>query len=144
MKAQEAKDRAQQVFDAFSAGDPDRLDPLFAADYVERATVPPGWPPGLEGLKAFVRAIHEGFPDFRYTVEDMIAEGDRVVGRATASGTHEGDFLGIPATGKHATWSEIHIGRLVDGRFVEHWAIVDQLGLMQQLGAIPAPDQAPA
>lgn len=79
---------------------------------------------------------------FRYTVEDMIAEGDKVAARATASGTHQGDFLGIPPTGKHATWSEIHIGRVVDGKFVEHWANSDQLGLLQQLGVVPTPEQS--
>ena len=142
MAGDDIKALAQQVFDAFTAGEPDRLDALISPDYVEHTPVPPGWPTGLEGLKQYIRVTHTGFPDFRYTVEDMVAEGDVVAARATARGTHTGEYLGIPPTGKEASWTEMHIGRVEGGRFVEHWANSDQLGLLQQLGVIPAPEQA--
>ena len=79
-----------------------------------------------------------GFPDLHVTIEDMIAEGDKVVARLTASGTQQGAFLGIPSTGKHATISDIEVVRIVNGKFVEIWVQADFLGLLQQLGVVPA------
>jgi predicted ester cyclase len=81
------------------------------------------------------------FPDLHFTVEVMIAEGDKVVARLTVSATHKGDFMGIPATGKHATISVTDINHVANGQSVEHWSDMDTLGLMQQLGVIPAPGQ---
>ena len=81
------------------------------------------------------------FPDVSFTVEDMIAEGDKVVDRMTWQATHQGPFMGIPPTGNRLTVTEIHINRIAEGRIVERWAQPDLLGLMQQLGAVPAPDQ---
>ena len=72
----------------------------------------------------------------------MIAEGDKVVCRLTWHGTHQGKFMGIPPTGKHETFTSIDIVRLADGKFVEHWNVVDHLGMLQQLGVIPAPGQS--
>lgn len=77
-------------------------------------------------------------------MEDLLAEGDRVVPRISASGLHTGELLGIPPTGKRVTMNGIAIHRVQDGKLVEHWAQIDALGLLQQLGAIPAPGQAPA
>ncbi len=114
-------------------------DEVMAADYVEHFPLPPGWPSGLEGLRQFVTMLRTAFPDFRYTIEDEIAEGDMVVIRLTASGTQRGEFMGIPPTGNRATWTEIHVCRIADGKLVEHWANLDQLGMMQQLGVIPSP-----
>lgn len=114
-----------------------------AADYVEH-NAPPGFVPGLEGFKQFLTMFRATFPDFHYTIDDTIAEGDKVVQRITGHGTMEGSFAGMPATGKHASWGETHISRVgSDGKFVEHWAVVDQLGMLQQLGLVPAPGQAP-
>ncbi len=117
-------------------------DEVIAAAYVEHFPLPPGWPSGLEGLKQFITVLRAAFPDFRYTVEDEIAEGEKVVIRLSASGTHRGEFLGIPPTGNQAAWTEIHVCRIADGRLVEHWANLDQLGMMQQLGVIPPPGQS--
>ena len=72
----------------------------------------------------------------------MIADGDRVAGRLTASGTHQAELFGMPATGKRATWFEIHIARFANGKLIEHWGTIDQLGMLQQLGVIPPPGQA--
>lgn len=118
------------------------VDELFTPDFVQH-TPQPGVPPTREGLKETLKAIKAAFPDIRYTVEDAIACGDQVVHRLSVTGTMKGDFMGIPATGKQATWTEIHIARGVDGRLTEHWGIVDQLGMLVQLGVVPAPGRVP-
>jgi predicted ester cyclase len=89
-------------------------------------------------------AFFTAFPDQRYTVEDLIAEGDKVVSCYTFRGTHQGEFLGVPATGKVATWTGILISRFAGGKDVEDWESFDALGLLQQLGAIPQMAQAGA
>src|SRR5579859_2852446 len=114
----------------------DAADQYFVVDYVDHAA-PPGIPAGIAGFKAFFSALTTAFPDLKYTVEDLIAEGEKVVGRVTVRGTMQGDFLGMKATGKSATWTEIHIGRYAGGKVVEHWASMDQLGMLQQLGLAP-------
>jgi len=118
------------------------IDELFARDYVDR-TPQPGQPTTREGFQQFATALRTAFPDIHYTVDDTIEEGDRFVQRQTASGTMTGDFAGMPATGKRATWTEIHIGRVADGRVVEHWGLVQELGMLVQLGVIPAPGRVP-
>jgi steroid delta-isomerase-like uncharacterized protein len=96
----------------------------------------------VASFKAFTQAFRAAFPDLHYTIDDMLAEGDKVVVHATVSGTHQGAFMGMPATGKSATWSEIHIARMNDGKVVEHWVNQDRMGMLQQLGLIPAPKGA--
>lgn len=108
-------------------------------NYVEHQPAPVGFPAGLEGLKLYTTSFRTAFPDFRYTIEDTIVEGDKVVSRLTGHGTMKGAFAGMPATGKHASWSEIHIGRFKDGKIIEHWGTVDQADMLQQLGVTPAP-----
>jgi steroid delta-isomerase-like uncharacterized protein len=96
---------------------------------------------GPEDVKRFTGEFHQAFPDFRTVVEDQIAEGDKVVTRWRASGTHQGEFRGIAPTGKQITVTGIGIFRFSDeGKVVESWDNFDQLGMMQQLGAIPAPE----
>jgi len=118
------------------------LDELLAPDFVERSPQP-GVPPTREGLKQTLIALKTAFPDIRYTIDDAIESGDKVVHRVSVTGTMTGDFLGIPATGKRAAWTEIHIGRGVNGRLTEHWGLVDQLGMLVQLGIVPAPGRVP-
>jgi len=118
------------------------VDELIAPDFVEHS-VQPGVPPTREGFKQVAIALRSAFPDLRYTVEDAIDTGDKIVHRLTASGTMKSDFLGIPATGTRATWTEIHIGRVDNGQLVEHWGLVDQMGMLVQLGIVPAPGQVP-
>ncbi len=112
-------------------------DQVFADDYIEHHRLPPGFPQGREAVKQFASGLRSAFPDLHYTIEDEIADSDRVVVRLTARGTHRGNWalLGIPPTGRQATWSEIHIVRVAGERIVEHWATLDQLGLVQQLGS---------
>ena len=116
------------------------IDELLDPNQVNHS-LPPGMPADLEGSKQFIGMFLTGFPDLHFTVEDMIAEGDTVVARLTARGTHQGAFMGIPPTGKHVTVTAIDINRLVGGKSVEHWLEMDTLGMMQQLGVIPSPGQ---
>lgn len=125
----------------FNEGNLDAADRLFAADYIEHVPILPGLPPGVAGLKVFATALRNAFPDLQYTVEDLIAEGDKVAVRASMRGTHKGEFMSIPPTGKQATWTEIHLCRFADGKVVEHWANGDQLGMLQQLGVVPLAEQ---
>jgi predicted ester cyclase len=125
--------------EVFNRGDLAMADEVMAADYVEHALVPTSLPPSLAGFKLFVSALLAAFPDFQYTVDDVIAEGDKVVVRLTAHGTQKAEFFGLLSFGKQATWSEIHIMDIADGKVVEHWVVQDQFGMMQQLGFHPRP-----
>jgi predicted ester cyclase len=127
----------------FNLGKLQLIDELFAPEYIERSPQP-GMVPTRDGLKLFVTSLRNAFPDLRYKIEDSIEAGDRFVTRVTASGTMRGEFAGMPATGKHATWSEIHIVRVANEHVVEHWGLVQELGMMVQLGVIPAPGRTPA
>jgi predicted ester cyclase len=98
---------------------------------------PPGVPSDREGGKKFLWGFLNAFSDSRFTIDDMIAEGDRVVTKKTFTGTHTADFAGIPATGNKVTLQYVDIMRVRDGRIVEHWLSMDQLSFMQQLGVIP-------
>jgi steroid delta-isomerase-like uncharacterized protein len=93
---------------------------------------------GAQLLKEVFGRLHRAFPDLHITVEDVIAEGDKVVGRNTVTGTHQGEYMGIPPTGKSVTYNEIFIARFVNGRIAETWGVVDVLSQMRQLGAITA------
>lgn len=117
------------------------IDEFFAPNLVPYILLPPGMTRDREGYKQMVTAILTAFPDFHITVEVMVAEGDKVVARATTCGTHKGEFIGVAPTGKQATWTEIFIWRIEGGKVVEIWAEVDQLGLMQQLGVVPPPQR---
>ena len=96
----------------------------------------------LEGFKQFGRVFLSAFPGGTSTIEDVIAEGDKVVSRITYRGTHTRDMMGIPPTGKSVTVPETIIDQFADGKIVESWRLFDQMGMMQQLGVIPAPRQS--
>lgn len=125
------------VEEGFSKGNIAVLDELIAADCVDHAA-PPGTPSGREGVKQFFTMLRSAFPDLHFTIEDVIAEGDKVVTRSTWQGTHQGAFLGIPPTGKQVRVTGIDITRYAGGKAVEHWGNQDTLGLLQQLGVIPS------
>ncbi|UCC60632.1 MAG: ester cyclase, partial [Dehalococcoidia bacterium] len=118
-------------------GDLSIADELFAEDFVNydpgRGTTP-----DREGMKQFLINLRAAFPDQKLTVEDLIAEGDKVVLRFTGSGTHKGDLSGIPPTGKQFNVPGVSILRIADGKVVERWNVSDYLLLLQQLGIIPA------
>ncbi|MGZ6671460.1 MAG: ester cyclase [Solirubrobacteraceae bacterium] len=93
---------------------------------------------GAQALKEVFARLHRVFPDLHITVEDLIVEGDKVVGRNLVAGTHQGDYMGVPPTGKSVAYDEIFIFRFVNGRIAETWGVVDVFSQMKQLGAIPA------
>ena len=129
------------ITEVFGRGNLNVVDELIAQDVIDHDPVP-GQEPGVAGLKAGAKMFRSAFPDLNVTVEDLIAEGDKVVARVTTTGTHKGDFMGIPATGRSISVKEFHIVRILNGKAVEHWGLEDSLGMMQQLGVIP--EEAPA
>ena len=114
------------------------LDELLVPEFVDHSPVG-GVAPTREGLKSSAQALRTAFPDIRYTIEDSIAYGDQIVHRLSATGTMTGEFMGVPPTGKSATWTEIHIGRGVNGRLTEHWGLANELSMLVQLGIVQAP-----
>jgi len=130
------------VEEAFNAGRLEVVDELVASDFVEHDPSLTEEVRGPAGVKELIGGYRAAFPDIRITIEDQIADGDYVVSRWSGTGTHQGELMGMPATGKQATVTGITIDRIVDGRIVESWDNWDTLGMMQQLGAIPAPAMA--
>ena len=117
------------------------LEAFFSPSLIDHA-LPPMLPPGFEGRKMFYGAFISAFPDVYVQVQDLVAEGNKVVTYWAATGTHKGELMGIPATGRSVTVGGMAIDRFEDGKSVEHWEIFDQLSLMQQLGVVPVPGSA--
>jgi len=127
-------------YEVFNKKNRAAIDEFIAPNHVDHAA-PPGLPGGIEGAKQTLTMYLTAFPDLHFTVEDLIAEGDKVVARITARGTQQGAFMGIPPTGKQVTVTVIDINRIVGDKSVEHWLEMDTLGLLQQLGVVPMPGQ---
>lgn len=126
------------VEDVLNGADPDALDELVAPDVVDRAA-PSGPPAGREGLRRPLAAGRVAFPDARLTMLDLIAQGDKVVVQWTMRGTHRGPLGRIGPTGRPIEVSGVNIERLAGGHIVEHWSVVDQTELFQQIGILPDP-----
>ena len=143
MSTEENKALVRRFYEEIDKGNVDALDELLAADYLNHA--PPPFPvsPGREGVKEAFRLFWTATPGY-HTIEDQIAEGDKVVTRLTAYGTHEGDLPGAPRTGHRLEMTAIAIHRVADGRIVEHWSNKDELGFLQQIGVIPQQEHAGA
>jgi len=138
MSTEQNKAMDRRVYEeVWNGGNLAVIDELVAANYVDHDQEPTGALEGLEGLKQSVTMYRTAFPDVHFTVEDQIAEGDRVVTRWTARGTHQDAFMGIPPTGKQAMVTGISITRVASGKVVEGWTNFDALGLLHQLGAVP-------
>jgi steroid delta-isomerase-like uncharacterized protein len=141
MTTEANKASAQRFVDeVVNRGNLGLIDELLAPDFVDHGEVP-GIPHNREGVNAFMTMLRKAFPDLHATVDDVIAEGEKVVQRTTAQGTMKGEFAGMPPSGKSASWQQVHIIRFANGKQVEHWAVVDQLGMLQQLGFAEAPGQ---
>ena len=112
-------------------------DQILADDFINH-TATPGLSADKDGVRAFFEIMWRAFPDMTVEILDQVAEGDTVTTRKAFHGTHDGDFMGIPATHKQVEIKVMDVLRLKDGRLTEHWAVVDQMGLMQQLGVIPS------
>lgn len=143
MSTEQNKARLRRLFeDGLNQRNLDLISELIGPDYVNHNLPAPE--PGSEGFKGVINMFVAAFPDLRVTHHDLIAEGDRVATRGSWSGTHQGEFMGIPATGKQVTVNYIDIWRSANDQFVENWVQMDMLGLMQQLGVIPAPEGSAA
>ncbi|MBI1879025.1 MAG: ester cyclase [Chloroflexi bacterium] len=138
--SEENKAIVRRIYEVFNTGNLALAQELITADAIDHQAMP-GQEQGLAGFKQIVTMLRTAFPDLQVTAEDMIAEGDKVVGRWTMRGTHKGEFMGITATGKSFTMTGIDIIRFAGDKAVEHWGNQDDLGMMQQLGVMPAPGQ---
>ncbi|MDP9247245.1 MAG: ester cyclase [Candidatus Dormibacteraeota bacterium] len=133
----EPRDLVRRFVDEYQTGADERaLDELVHPDVLDHSR-PPGVAPGAEGIRQQFNGFRAAFPDFRATILDQVAEGDRVVTRKVFHGTHRGSFQGIEPTGREVEINLIDIVRVADGQIVEHWNCVDRLGLLAQLGALP-------
>jgi len=137
--SEENKELARRFIERFNQKDQDVFDELLAPDFVDLSPAP-GAEPTREGWKQNV-SMGEwlAIPDLHFEIEEQIAEGDRVVNRLVARGTHKGEFLGIPATGREVASDNVTIFRIAGGKIIERWTIFDALGVMMQLGAISPP-----
>jgi predicted ester cyclase len=128
------KQTLQNLFEEiFNKGNFDAANKYWAPTHIDHSA-PNGTPPGLEGVTAFFRSFREAFPDARWTLDDVVAEGDKATCRSTITGTHNGKYWGIPATGRRVTITSIDILRFEGDRIAEHWG---QWTLPQELGATP-------
>lgn len=128
----------RSTYERISAGDIAGFGDLVADDFVEHEEIP-GLPATKDGMLEYFRLLLSAFPDMRLDVEDLIADGDKTVARVRATATHDGEFMGLPPTGKPVDMQLIDIMRFDDdGRVCEHWGVADMWSLMQQLGAVPA------
>lgn len=125
---------ARFVEEVVNRGNYDLIPDLFSASYLDHS-LPPGAAPGLDSVRQVQSMFRAAFPDVHFTIEDMVGEGDKVATRVTGTGTHRGEFRGIPATGREASWSSMGFFRVADGKIVEHWGIPDLMGLTQQLSS---------
>jgi len=139
MSVEENKAIARRIYEEFNKRNLDVYYELHTADYVFHQ--PDGQELGLEAFKQAAATILSATPDYHQTIEDLIAEGDKVVVRFTATATHSSEFMGIAPTGKRVTWMGIEVLRISGGKLAEAWVVDDMLGLMQQIGAIPTPGQ---
>ena len=118
----------------FELGDPEMADEIVAADYYNHDAPDPSI--GLEGVKTLVTGFKEALPDVHFEIVYQVAEGDKVVTRYKASATHQGEYFGVPATGKHVGWTTTFMVRIANGKILEAMGNWDQWGLMQQLGVV--------
>jgi steroid delta-isomerase-like uncharacterized protein len=128
----------RSAYERINAGDISRFGDLVADDFVEHEEIP-GLPPTKDGMLEYFGLLLSAFPDMRMDVEDLMADGDKTVARVRATATHDGEFMGVPPTGKQVAIQLIDIMRFDgDGLVCEHWGVADMLSLMQQLGVVPA------
>jgi steroid delta-isomerase-like uncharacterized protein len=127
----------RSAYERINKGDIAGFGDLVADDFVEHQGGP-DFPPTKDGTLEFFRMLLTAFPDMRMEVEDLVAAGDRTVGRVRVVATHKGEFMGVPASGRQADFELIDIMRFdAAGRICEHWGVADMLTLMQQIGAVP-------
>ena len=142
MSAENNKALVRRYFEyAWNKHNPALVDEIYATDFVDRSPDIPGIAHTRDGLKQFMGVYLRAFPDADITIEDQLVEGDRVVTRWTGRGTQTGEFMEMPPSGKKVAVPGVQIDRFSGGKIVEEWTLFDQLGMLQQLGAVPAPRQ---
>jgi steroid delta-isomerase-like uncharacterized protein len=145
MSAEENKNKAvvrRYIEEAWNKKNLDVVDEIFAPDLLDHEVDGSEVKSGPDDIKSYLAGYyHRALPDVRMTVEDQVADGDKVVTRITVRGTHQGELLGVPATGKRIEVTGISVDRIEGGKIVEGWVSWDRLGLLRQLGAIPKPGQ---
>jgi steroid delta-isomerase-like uncharacterized protein len=144
VSAEENKALVRRSFEeVFNQGNLDAVEEIFAPDYVLHDPTSPEEIRGTEGMRQYVSMYRTAFPDLQQTIEEQIAEGEKVATRLTGRGTHQGELIGIPPTGNQVEAPGIVINRISGGKIAESWANYDALGMMQQIGAVPAPGEQP-
>jgi len=129
----------RRMYELISSGQVDEFAEILADDFVEHEETP-GLEPTKDGVKQLFHMYRAAFPDLRMEPEDILVSGDKAVARVRATGTHQGELMGIPATGRSVDIQLIDITRFGDdGRAIEHWGVSDTMGMMQQLGVAPGP-----
>jgi len=129
----------QQFIDGMNAKDPDFVDRFstrISSNFIEHDPEP-GVEPGIDGIKQMMNMFYSAFPDLKVTVNQLVAERDLVVGHMTTEGTQTGEFMGIPASGKKISITEMNMVRIANGKAVERWGQANAMAMMQQLGVIP-------
>ena len=135
MSIEENKTIVRRYQEIYNSNDLDRLTEVVSEDLLT-PNIMPGIPHGLEGAKTAHRIMLAGFPDYQTIIDDMISEGDKVAARIKMTGTHTGEFMGIPPTGKRISFTGIYIAQIANGKIVEHWGEEDSVSLLQQLGVL--------
>jgi predicted ester cyclase len=142
MSTEENKAKVSRLIEEFvGKGNLAVADEIFATNFVNHSPAA-GTTPDRQGIKEYITKLHTAFPDYHNDIEDMIAEGDRVAVRVMCRGTHRGEFMGISPTGRQGKVAAISILRFAGDRVMDRWNVTDNLGLMQQIGAVSAQDQA--
>jgi steroid delta-isomerase-like uncharacterized protein len=132
------KTMAQRWFtEVMNEGNEEVIDELCAENFVDRDPLP-GTSPDRQGIHDFVKQVRAAFPDIEMTADDILVEGDQLAVRSTMRGTHQGEFMGIPASGKKVEVSNYDFVRFENDQVVEHWGTIDSAALMEQIGAVPA------
>ena len=136
MVSDQMKQVMLKFYDAFNQGDFAALDEILDDNFIEHEPLPPRLAQDREGMKHYLKMFRKAFPDLKFTVQDIAADGDKVWTRVMARGTQREDFVGIPATGKPIQMKVVDICRIKQNKMVEHWGVMDQLAMMQQMGAV--------
>jgi|SRR5213078_2949343 len=139
MSDNDLRQLVEDIFAMISSGDFSKAGDLIADDYVEHS--PLGELHGVDGFIQLISVFRGGFPDLDVRAVDILVEGDRAAWRVEGTGTHTGDLMGIPPTGRQVRLAGIDMGRSRDGKAVEHWTGADMLGMLQQLGVVQLPGQ---
>ena len=126
----------QQFVDGMNNKDIDKIEQIMPPDFVDHDQ-PPGQKPGPQGRRETMQMFFDSFPDLKVSINQIVAEGDLVSAAMTTEGTQTGVFMGIPASDKKISITEMHMVRVADGKVVEHWGVTDAMGMMQQLGVMP-------